>query len=72
MAAAFYPGRALCLEQSIALLGSLRWAGVDARLRLGAQPYPFKAHAWVEYDGRPLHEDEESLTSFVPLPEIEP
>ena len=70
MAAAFYPGRALCLEQSIALYGSLRWAGVDATLRLGVQPHPFKAHAWVEYKGRPIHEDDEGLRAFVPLPEI--
>jgi hypothetical protein len=38
--------------------------------RLGAQPHPFKAHAWVEYLGRPIHEDEERLKAFVPLPEI--
>jgi hypothetical protein len=55
-AAAFYPRRALCLEQSLALTWLLRRRGVPAELRVGVQPRPFYAHAWVELDGRPLNE----------------
>lgn len=56
LAAAFYPRRALCLEQSLALCWLLRRNGIAAELRLGVQPRPFQAHAWVEVDGRPLAE----------------
>lgn len=55
-ASAFYPRRALCLEQSLALTWLLRRRGVPAELRIGVQPRPFYAHAWVEMDGRPLNE----------------
>lgn len=69
LAAALYPGRALCLEQSLALYYLLRRAGIDARLRLGVQPYPFSAHAWVEYGGVPLNDFPEHVRHFVALPE---
>lgn len=66
-AAAFFPGRALCLEQSLALYAVLRWAGVDVRLLLGAQPYPFTAHAWVEYRREPVGESSDRVGRFVPF-----
>jgi hypothetical protein len=56
MVAAFYPRRARCLEQSLALCLLLRRRGVAAELRLGAQPRPFYAHAWVEVNGVPVAE----------------
>ena len=59
--AALYPGRARCLEQSMTLYWMFRRRGVGVRLRLGAQPYPFEAHAWIEYRGEPLSEDREQL-----------
>jgi transglutaminase-like putative cysteine protease len=68
-AAAFFPGRALCLEQSLTLVSLLRRAGIDARLRFGVQPYPFAAHAWVEYKGSPLGERGERLNRFIAFPE---
>jgi|SRR5688572_31758342 len=67
MAGVFYPGRARCLEQSLALYVLLRRRGVGAELRLGVQPYPFNAHAWVELDGAPLNEQVETIGQFVPL-----
>jgi len=70
VAAAFYPGRALCLEQSLVLYLLLRRRGVNAQLRLGVQPYPFNAHAWVEYRGLPLNEREEIIRQFVPVQEF--
>jgi hypothetical protein len=56
LAAAFYPRRALCLEQSLALYVLLRRRGVAAELKIGVQPLPFQAHAWVEVGGRALQE----------------
>jgi hypothetical protein len=72
LAAALYPGRALCLEQSLALYYLLRRRGIDARLRLGVQPHPFSAHAWVEYGGVPLNDFPEHVKHFIALPEVRP
>ena len=66
-AGVFYPGRALCLEQSLVLYVLLRRRAVAAELRLGVQPYPFNAHAWVELAGAPLNETPETIRQFVPL-----
>jgi hypothetical protein len=67
MAAAFYPRRALCLEQSLALYVLLRRRGIDAALKLGVQTIPFSAHAWVEVNGVPVNEKQghiEQLATF--------
>lgn len=69
VAGAFFPGRAVCLEQSLALYLLLRRRGHPVRLRIGVQPYPFEAHAWVELEGRPLLENEDALSKYVPFPE---
>lgn len=69
IAAAFFPGRAICLEQSVALYVLLRRRGVAAALRIGVQPYPFQAHAWVELDGQPVYENPDELFKFVAFPE---
>lgn len=69
VAAAFFPGRAICLEQSIALYVLLRRRAVPAVLRIGVQPYPFKAHAWVEVGGQPIYENADELVRFVPFPD---
>lgn len=66
--AAFFPGRALCLEQSTALWLLLRGRGIEADLRLGVQPYPWGAHAWVEHRGEPVNERPEFTRGFVTLP----
>jgi hypothetical protein len=70
MAAAFYPGRALCLERSLTLYYLLRRAGISATLRLGVQPHPFAAHAWVEREGVPLNDVLEHTSHFAALPEL--
>jgi transglutaminase-like putative cysteine protease len=67
MASVFYPGRARCLEQSLALYVLLRRRAIAAELRLGVQPYPFNAHAWVELYGAPLNERPETISQFVPI-----
>jgi hypothetical protein len=70
IAGAFFPGRAVCLEQSIALFIVLKKLGQDATLRIGVQPYPFLAHAWVEHRGQPVLEDDEALRRFTAFPEV--
>ena len=52
----WYPKQALCLQRSFALTYLLRKHGVPALMVLGAQKLPFKAHAWVEVNGRAVNE----------------
>ncbi len=72
IAAAFYPGRALCLEQSLALYAILVERFHDVSLRFGIQPRPFAAHAWVEYKGDPVDEEAERLKLYAPFPTLVP
>lgn len=67
MAAALYPGRAACLERSLMLYWWLRRAGVPVQFRMGAQLYPFLAHAWVERDGRVVNDVGEHVRLFRPI-----
>lgn len=67
MAGALFPGRALCLEQSLTLYYFLRRAGVASELRIGVQPNPFAAHAWVEVKGIPVNDVREHVEWFTPL-----
>jgi hypothetical protein len=52
MACIWYWKEALCLQRSAATTYLLKKFGVSAELVIGAQQIPFKAHAWVEVDGR--------------------
>jgi hypothetical protein len=52
MAGVWYWKQILCLQRSAATVCLLRASGVAAQLVIGAQRLPFKAHAWVEVDGR--------------------
>jgi len=69
-AAALFPGRARCLEQSVTLCFLLRRRGLPARLRLGVQLYRPGAHAWVELDGKPINERTEVLQQVSVLPDL--
>jgi hypothetical protein len=55
-ACVWYPKQALCLQRSFVTTHLLRKHGVAAQMILGAQRLPFKAHAWVEVDGRAVNE----------------
>jgi hypothetical protein len=55
-ACVWYPKQAFCLQRSFVTAYLLRRHGVAAEMVLGAQKLPFKAHAWVEVDGRPINE----------------
>lgn len=68
IAAAWYPGRAMCLERSLVLYERLRRAGAHAELRLGVQAVPFASHAWIERYGEPLNDVLEHTEQFTPIP----
>jgi hypothetical protein len=55
-ACVWYPKQTLCLQRSFVTTYLLRKHGVAAQMVLGAQKLPFKAHAWVEVDGRAVNE----------------
>jgi hypothetical protein len=69
LAAALYPGRALCLERSLVLYDRLRREGAAVELRIGVQATPFAAHAWVTYGGEPVNDSAEHVSHFVVMPE---
>lgn len=55
-ACVWYPKQALCLQRSFVTTYLLRKRGIRAEMVLGAQKLPFKAHAWVEVEGRAINE----------------
>ncbi len=69
MAAALYPGRARCLEQSLVLYYLLRRRGTSVRYCQGVKPFPFQAHAWIEYRGEPINDVSEHAQQFGRLPD---
>jgi hypothetical protein len=52
----WYPKQVLCLQRSTAAVWLLKRSGFPAQLILGAQLLPFKAHAWVEIEGRVIND----------------
>jgi hypothetical protein len=56
MASICYWKEVRCLQRSAATACLLKRYGVAAQLVLGAQQIPFKAHAWVEVDGRVVND----------------
>jgi hypothetical protein len=56
MACIWYWKEVLCLQRSAAAACLLRRYGVSAQMLIGAQQMPFKAHAWVEVDGRVVND----------------
>jgi hypothetical protein len=56
MACIWYWKEALCLQRSAATTCLLKRYGVAAHMVIGAQQIPFKAHAWVEVDGRVVND----------------
>lgn len=71
-AAAWYPGRARCLEQSLVLYCLLRRRGVAVKYRHGVIPRPFQAHAWIEYEGEIINDVPEHARQFARLPDSLP
>jgi Transglutaminase-like superfamily len=52
----WYWKEVLCLQRSAATACLLKRYGVPAQLVIGTQRLPFKAHAWVEVDGRVVND----------------
>jgi hypothetical protein len=52
----WYPKRVLCLQRSAVTTCLLRSCGVSAEMVIGAQTFPFKAHAWTEVNGIAVNE----------------
>lgn len=60
-----YPGRVACLELSLAATVRLALAGLGTRWCLGSAADPYRFHAWIEVDGRPVTSPSEGeLTGF--------
>ncbi len=57
-----------CLIRSLALFRLLRSEGLAAEHVIGVSRVPFEAHAWVEYAGRALLDDQ--VGRFTPLARI--
>jgi len=56
MACIWYWKEVLCLQRSAATVCLLKKYSVPAQMVIGAQRMPFKAHAWVEVDGRVVND----------------
>jgi len=56
MACIWYWKEVLCLQRSAATACLLKQCGVAAQMVIGAQQMPFKAHAWVEVEGRVVND----------------
>jgi hypothetical protein len=56
MASIWYWKEVLCLQRSAATACLLKRCGVPAQMMIGAQQMPFRAHAWVEVDGRVVND----------------
>jgi hypothetical protein len=63
----WYPRRVLCLQRSAATTCLLRSLGVPARMVIGIQQLPFKAHAWVEVDGHIVNDKSYTREIFTVL-----
>jgi Transglutaminase-like superfamily len=56
VASIWYWKKILCLQRSAATACLLKRYGVPAKMVIGTQATPFKAHAWVEVDGRVVND----------------
>jgi len=63
-ACVWYPKRVLCLQRSAVTTCLLRTCGVSAKMVMGSQNLPFKAHAWTEVNGRAINERRDVLKIY--------
>jgi len=56
MACIWYWREVLCLQRSAATACLLKSKGMAAQMVIGVQQIPFRAHAWVEVDGRVVND----------------
>lgn len=55
-ASIWYPKRVRCLQRSAVTACLLRNCGIRAKMVMGAQMTPIRAHSWTEIDGRAINE----------------
>ena len=67
MACIWYWKQALCLQRSAVTACLLKKYGEPAQMVIGAQQMPFKAHAWVEVDGRVVNDKPYTPEMYVVL-----
>lgn len=69
VAARYHIVRARCLHRSLVLHRWLLRDGLASHLRIGVRKEGnlLRAHAWVEVDGRAVHEHPGALAAFTPL-----
>lgn len=67
LACACYWKKALCLHRAAATTCLLRRCGTEARMVIAAQRMPFKAHAWVEVQGKVVNEQPSVTTEYMVL-----
>ena len=67
MACIWYWKEVLCLQRSAATACLLKHYGVHAQMVIGVQQMPFKAHAWVEVNGRVVNDKPYTLEMYAVL-----
>jgi hypothetical protein len=67
IACIWYWKEALCLQRSAATSCLLKSNGIRAQMVIGAQQLPFKAHAWVEVNGRVVNDKPHILEMYAVL-----
>ena len=67
LACIWYWKRVLCLERSAVTTSLLKDYGFAAQMVIGAQQMPFKAHAWVEIEGRIVNDKPYTREIYVEL-----
>ena len=60
----FLFGRVACLEFSLAFVILALTQGCSTCLCVGVATEPFRAHSWVEVDGKPFRESESFIQPF--------
>lgn len=56
-----------CLLDSLALLEYLHLSGIAANLIFAIEAEPFRAHCWVEWEGRPLNDRPSAIMTMTPI-----
>jgi hypothetical protein len=67
LACLWYRKQVLCLQRSAATTCLLRSHGVPAKMVIGAQQMPFKAHAWVEVNQQVVNDKPYTSTLYAVL-----
>ena len=67
VACIWYWKQVLCLQRSAATACLLRRHGAKAQMVLAARPMPFRAHAWVEVEGRVVNDKSDVQETYAVL-----